>query len=77
MSSAQLKGNFNLDSVTNILDVQYLLNWIAGGGSTTNETVIFKQQEYTINLQKRLLDTNGDGILKSIYTCNVLTFTNI
>jgi len=63
MSSSQLKGNFNLDSTTNILDVQYLLNWIAGGGSMTNKTVMFKGEEYTIDNQKILLDTNGDGLI--------------
>ncbi len=63
MSSSRLKGNFNLDSTTNILDVQYVLNWIAGGGNSQNQTVAFKGNSYTINDQKILLDTSAGGVI--------------
>jgi hypothetical protein len=60
---SRLTGNFNGVGTTNISDVQYLLNWIAGGGNTSkyNINIDYNGQNYIIDDEKILLDPSKNG----------------
>ena len=62
---SELTGDFNDVGITDITDVQYLLNWLSAGGNNQliNTEIEYRGFKYIINDDKILRDTNGDGII--------------
>lgn len=62
---SELTGDFNDVGITDITDVQYLLNWLSAGGNNQliNTEIEYRGFKYIINNDKVLRDTNGDGII--------------